>query len=309
MKEAIPNPSFLRRVKDLFVCGGRLRTGWALILVLIACVFAQWLGAWGFSALTQKLFALWGVTEKSVSYAPQWLQTAIGCYGSLEAAAQGLCGLAAAWLGARFLLGQRLPGRIRHIFTGAGIGFALSALAFALLRLTDSVRTMPSGGMSPLAEVLSLLGALGSALAPEALLGGIVFALAAPHANISLQKGLLFVAFALLNALLYALSCPWTPAALASLLCMSAACAMLYARQSWLGAVALRCFWSFSAHRIFGFSSTGLTGMFFETYPVSRDWLTGGDYGLESGWLCALLFAAATWCIYRIFRNGGRNDA
>lgn len=306
-KKTSPNPSRLRRV---FWCNGRMTTAWFVPLSLLLFFFAQWLGAWALGRISLGLFSVWGVTEKSIVYAHVWLQTAVGCYGSLEAAAQGLLSLLALSLAMRFLRKESLPFRLRHIFCGAGIGFALSGIAFAVLRLSGSVRTMPAAAVSPLGEALTLLGAFFAVLGPEALVGGVLFQTAFSAAEKTAAEStrmeiVLSLLFALLGSLFYLLSCAPTPGAITVCLCMSLACTALYLRRSYLSAAAMRCFWTFSAHRVFGFSASGDAGMFLETYPVSRDWLTGGDLGLESGWLCALLFALAALAIWKFLRNGG----
>ncbi len=269
--------------------------------LLVALFFAaQWLGAWLFGLGSQALLNLWGVTQKTLPYAPQWLQTLLSCYGSLEAIAQGLFGFAAAWLGAKYLRKKPIRLQFGHILSGAGIGFGLSAIAFVLLKCTGSVRTMGSGSVGILSEILTLLGAFFAVLGPEALLGGCFFD------HLPKKNPLWLAVFALLNALLYILSAYWTPAAIIGALAMSAACALLYWKQSFLAAAALRCAWVFGAHRIFGFSANGAPGIFFETYPVSRDWLTGGAMGLEGGWLYAILLCAACAILFFAKSNGGK---
>lgn len=284
--------------RDMFFdADGRLRMGLAAPAAIALYFAAQYIAAAGFGLISGALLKAWGVTAKSLPYAPHWLQTALAGIGSLESVVQGLAGLLAVWFCARFLRKRRLGLRAGHIGTGAGIGFALAAAAFVLLRTTDSVRCMAADRLYPLAELFAALGALGAALAPEALLGGFF----APE-----MRGRPWVralTFMVLNALMYVLGAAWSVPAIACALAMSAACAVLYERLSFAAAAAMRGFFGVFAHRLFGFSAVGAPGMFFETYPVSRDWLTGGDAGLEAGWLCAALFAACAALAWKTMKK------
>jgi len=284
--------------KTLFLdAQGRLRMAFAAPFVLIAFFAAQVLGARGFALLSEALLGAWGVTGKTLPYAPAWLQTAITNYGSLEAIVQGLLGFLSVAFCAKFLRKRALCMRGRHILLGAGIGFGLSAAAFAVLFGTGSVRCMAAGGIYPLSELIAALGAIASAFAPEALLGGFFY----PETHC--RPWIAAALFTVLNALLYVLGAVWSLPSIACVLAMSAACAALYMRRSFAAAAALRSFFGIFAHRLFGFSATGAPGLFFETFPVARDWLTGGDLGLESGWLCAALFGLCAAFVWIFLKN------
>lgn len=272
---------------------GALRPAISVPLTLCAFFAAQWLGAWGFGQISSLLLSAWGVTDKSLPYAPAWLQTAIASYGALESAAGAIAACFAVLLCAKFLFRRPLRLHCRHILLGSGIGFALSAAAFAVCMLTGSTRCMAAGSVSIAAECITVIGTFFCALAPEALLGGVFFPLLRGN------RWLRIAVFAALNLVMYVLGVYWTAPALLAAAALSAACAALYETKSFWAAAALRCFFSVFAHRLFGFSANGAPSLFFETYPVSRDWLTGGDLGLESGWLCAALFLLAAVLIIR----------
>lgn len=278
---------------------GRLRMALAAPVMLVSFFCAQYAAAWGLSALFSRLLQLWGVTNKTLPYAPDFLRTIVSCYGSLEMLLQGLAGFGAAALCALFLRKTRFSFRPGHILPGFGIGFGLSAVCFVLLRATDSVRCMAAGETSALAEGLHAAGVFAYALATEALIGGSLY-------SRRLRPTLAVPLYAALNCAMYVLSVPFTLPALLGALALSAACSVLYQKRSFWAAAALRGAFSLSAHRLFGFSHTGAPGIFFETFPVSRDWLTGGDLGLESGWLCAVLFAACAALLWIFLKN--KND-
>ena len=277
---------------------GALKNIFAVPAAVIAFFAAQFLGAWAFDSVAALLLELWGVTAKSLPYAPAWLRTCIASYSSLRMAFSGLTAASAVLLCARFLLKKRIFAPWRHIASGAGIGSCLSALAFLILYPTGCVRIMRASGIYPLAELISFAGAAAAAFSAEALLGG--FLCSASSIRRSWIKR---IAFTALGTVFYGLSAPWSLPALMSVGAMSALCALLYEKRSFWAAASVRCFWAFCAHRVLGFSANGVPGIFFETYPVSRDWLTGGDLGLESGWLCVLLFAAAALFVHRFTKN------
>lgn len=279
------------RFYDLLFRNNRLRMGLAMPLAFALYFTAQLLGARGFGLLSAMILNAWGVTQKSLPYAPAWLSTLLSSYSALEAIASGLLGFFAIWLSTRIFRKRRLCPQCGHICLGACMGLTLSCLAFVLLYCVGGVRCMRSMHCSVLSEVLALLSAAAAALGPETLLGGLLYP------EMHLRDGFSIALFTLLNALMYILSSYWTLPAILSVFAMSAACAVLYVCKSFWASAALRCFWIFGAHRIFGFSAAGVPGMFFETFPVSHDWLTGGDFELEAGWLCAILFTACALVI------------
>lgn len=262
-------------------------------LYLLMQIFAPW----AFDALSALLLETWGVTPKALPYAPLWLRTALASYASLRSLFAGAVSFSAMLLCMRFF--AHIPCRVlwRHIALGAGIGICLSAAAFAILVPTGSARVMKSAGIYPLAEFISFAGASFAALSAESLLGGALWN-AAKLKKIWFKRAL----FVLLGALMYGLSAPWHLLSLLTVCAMSALCVFLYEKRSFWAAAAVRCFWAFGVHRVFGFSANGTPGIFFETYPVSRDWLTGGDLGLESGLLCAVLFAAAAFIVCKFLK-------
>ena len=241
----------------------------------------------GTNALYGALTAYWGVSAKTLPYAPGWMRALLNGWGALAAAAQGLVCLLAVALCARFLAKRPLRWRTGHIAPGACIGCLCAVAAFAALRLTDSVRTAPAAGTGPAFECAALCAAVGSALAPEAFAGHVLYSLAGTRWNRWLRLAL----FTLLDAALYILQAPRVPLGAACALAMAAACAALYEKRSWMSAASLRAAWHFTAYRVCGFGAAG--GMFCETYPVSRDWLTGGDLGPEAGVMALALFLGA----------------
>jgi len=276
---------------------GRLKPALAAPIVLVLYFASRILAGHGFVLLSAGLFRFWGLTDKSLPYAPLWLQICAANLLSLQSAVQSLFGLLCVLLCAKFLRKSPLRIRIRHIYLGAGIGFGLSAAAFVLLFCTGSVRCMPAAGVFPLAEAIVCLDALASAFAAEALLGGFL----APQLRVKPMARLVLMTAA--GALLYVPTAYWTLPSIACVLAMAASCAVLYEKRSFAAAAALRGGFAVFAHRLLGFSAEGAPGIFFETYPVSRDWLTGGDFGLESGWLCAALFAAGAIVLWKYLRK------
>ena len=273
----------------------RRSPGWLAALagaVLYAAAAA--LSLWGTGALYGALARSWGLSGRTYPYAPGWMRALIASWGSLAAAAQGLLCLGCAALAARFFAKRALQWRGGHFLTGAGIGCLCALAAFALLRLTDSVRSAPSGGTGLFFELSALAAALGSALAPEALIGGLLW----PEARGRWNRWICLAAFVLLDAAMYAIGAPRAVWGWVCLIAQAAACAALYERSSWLAAAGLRAAWHFVAYRLCGFSATGAGGAFLETFPVSRDWLTGGDLGLEGGVCAAALFFLATALIW-----------
>jgi hypothetical protein len=256
-----------------------------LILALAALLLAAWAVPLGLTALFQALFSAWGVTGETVSLAPGWAQALFGGWLYVNGFIQGAAISLAAWLCGRWLNERVRMGK------GIGIGLLAGALAAAALvicfRLTDVMRfghalSRPAFSvLTPMLLFYVMAQALGAALA-AGLIGKI---LAGWH------RALGFVGCALGY---WALFGRWTVfgalgGALFGLL--------LWGMYEKKGGVA-PAFGFLAAFSVLTVAVFGLPpwqqGALYETYPVSKPWLTGGDLGPWAGLAMTVVLALFT---------------
>lgn len=266
---------------------GSLPSGTTVALALALVCAAYFLAGFALSALTSLMLSLWGVTDATYPYAPGWLRLCLTRYALIDISIRFAACSLAAYIACRIAKKTPLPGRNRHLAWGMLIGFFSALFCYAILRLTDSVRTLPGQGASALNEGL-YIAAIGSrAWAIETLVGGVFW----PNLRKRFSRPML--AFALcvpINALSWLITGAFEPKALLCEVAMALVCCALYERGSFRAAAGFRFAWSVAAYRAFGFSVAGGAGLWIETFPVAKDWLTGGDAGLEAGLLAAALF-------------------
>jgi len=269
----------------LFDRGGALRRGVRLILALAALLLSAWAVPFLLTRLSALMFSVWGVTAENAGRAPGWVQGLYGGWLYLVSLAQG-----GAIALAALLAGRSLGFRVRM---GKGIAFGLllgaGAAAGMILafRLADVMRfghalSRPQwSGLAVLLAVSAAAQALGAALATglvgEALSGW--------------RRPLALAGCAGFYALLFG---RWTPAGLAS--------GALFGLLTWLWrekkggfspAFGFLAMFSVLTVAVFGLPPWQ-PGALYETYPVSKPWLTGGEAGPWAGLFLTALLAALT---------------
>ncbi len=259
---------------------GQLRRGFKLVFALSAVLLAAWAVPTAMTALFGRLFEVWGVTSESAARAPGWAQLLYGGFSYVSGFAQG----AAIFLAAR-LMGRALGARVEmgkgfHLGIVAGAGTAFGLLA--LLRLLDVMRfghalTRPAlSALTPMLMTFLVAQALGAAMA-TGLIGEILS---------GWHKAFAYAGSALLYALLFG---RWTPIGLLS--------GALFGLLLWLmrekkGGIAP----AFGFLSAFSLLTVGVFGMppwsqgaLYETYHVSKPWLTGGGAGPWAGLLLPMI--------------------
>jgi hypothetical protein len=256
-----------------------------LILALAALLLAAWAVPLGLTALFQALFSAWDVTGETVSLAPGWAQALFGGWLYVNGCIQGAAISLAAWF-----IGPLLGTRVRMgkgLFVGLLAGAVAAGVLLIFFRLTDVMRfgyALSSPAFSALTPVLILyllIQALGASLA-ALIIGEILSGWNRPSA---------LIGCALVYALLFG---RWTPIGLAG--------GALFGVSLWLarekkGGVAL----AFGFLSAFSFLTVAVFGMppwqqgaLYETYPVSKPWLTGGETGPWAGLAMLLILAGLT---------------
>lgn len=262
---------------------GSLRRPVKLLAALTAVLAAAWGTPLAITALFQTLFAAWGVNGETVSRAPGWAQGLFGGWLYISGIAQGaMVALAAA------LTGRGIGERARMgkgLFKGALAGALAAAALIALFRLLDVMRfgyalTKPAlSGLTGILALYALAQALGAALA-VGLIGQILsgwhrilgyLGCAAAYAALFGR----WTALGLVNGALFGL--------------------LLWQAREKSGGVAP----AFGFLAIFSVLTVAVFGMppwqqgaLYETYHVSKPWLTGGGLGPWAGLgMTALLLA------------------
>ena len=272
---------------------------WArLVIALLTVLLSAWLVPLLMTKLFQWLFPVWGVTAETVGRAPSWAQLLYGGWAYLNGTLQGAAMALAAWL-----LGPALGARVR---AGKGLSAGLlagAAAAFALVLIFRLLDVMRFGGalsrpafslLTPLVMLYMVSQALSVALV-VLLLGEIL-------------SGWHRLAAILGCALLYALLFGrWTPVGLAS--------GALFGASIWLArekkggfapAFGFLTMFSVLTVAVFGMPPWQ-QGALYETYPVSKPWLTGGADGPWSGLL--MLFVLAVITVALALQNRGMKSA
>lgn len=277
--------------------GGQLRRGFRLTIALAAVLLAAWAVPTAMTALFGRLFDVWGVTSESVTRAPGWAQLLYGGFTYVSGFAQG----AAIWLAAR-LVGRALGARVemrKGLLAGIAVGVGVALGMLAILRLLDVMRfghalTRPAlSALTPMLMAFLVAQALGAVVA-VALIGEILS---------GWHRALAYAGSALAYALLFG---RWTPIGL-----MSGA---LFGGLIWLTrekkggvAPALGFLTAFSVltASVFGMPPWS-QGALYETYHVSKPWLTGGGAG---PWAGLLLPAILLLLIAALVRPSRRTKA
>jgi hypothetical protein len=267
---------------------GALRHWVRLSIALPTVLLTAWLVPLAMTRLFQWLFPVWGVTAETVKRAPGWAQVLYGGWAYLNGALQGAAMALAAWL-----LGPALRARMRM---GKGLGKGLlagTAAAFTLILVFRLLDVMRFGGalsrpafswLTPLVTLYMVSQALGAAMA-VLLLGEL---LSGWHRLAAIAGcGLLY-------ALLFG---RWTPVGFATGALFGASMFLMREKN---GGVA-PAFGFLAAFSIFTVAVFGMPpwqqGALYETYPVSKPWLTGGADGPWSGIMMLAMLAALTWVL------------
>jgi hypothetical protein len=285
MKKLFPNGCPLKRArawraflriskKVLLDAGGALRRWVKLLLALAALLLAAWAVPLGLTALFQALFSAWGVTAETVSRAPGWAQALYGGWLYVNGLTQGAAMALAAWG-----MGRALNERVR-MGKGTVLGLAAGALATVALilsfRLLDVARfghalSKPAFSvLTPMLLFYVLAQALGAALA-AGLIGKILagWRRALAFAGCAAAYWALFgrwTAFGAVNGALFGL--------------------LLWGMYEKKGGVApafgFLAMFSALTNAVFGMPPWQ-QGALYETYQVSKPWLTGGELGPWAG--------------------------
>lgn len=260
---------------------GQMRRGLKLAFAIAAVFLAAWAVPMGATVLFGRLFEVWGVTSENVARAPGWAQLLYGGFAYVSGFLQG----AAIWLAAR-LMGRALGARV-EMGKGLCAGIAAGAVAafglLALLRLLDVMRfghalTRPAfSALTPMLMAFLVAQALGAVMA-TGMIGEILS---------GWHKSAAYAGCALLYALLFG---RWTPIGLLS--------GALFGGLVWLtrenkGGVApatgFLSVFSLLTVAVFGMPPWS-QGALYETYHVSKPWLTGGEAGHWGGLLLPAVF-------------------
>ena len=285
MKKFFPNGCPLRRArawqaflgiseKILLDKAGALRRWVKLILALAALLLAAWAVPLGLTALFQRLFSLWGVTAGTVSRAPGWAQALYGGWLYVNGFVQGAAIALAAWL-----CGRALDERVR-MGKGMALGLTAGALAAAALigcfRLLDVARfghalSRPEFSvLTPMLLFYAVAQALGAALA-AGLIGKILagWRRALGFAGCAIAYWALFGRWTALGAV---------NGALFGLLLWG-----MYEKKGGVApAFGFLAMFSAMTVAVFGMPPWQ-QGALYETYQVSKPWLTGGELGPWAG--------------------------
>lgn len=256
-----------------------------LVLALLAVLAAAWAVPLGLTKLFERLFSIWGVTGENVGRAPGWVQGLYGGWLYLNGIAQGAVIALAAWysgraLGARIRMGKGL-------YTGLLAGALTAGILLAAFRLLDVMRfghalTRPAlSALTPMLALYVLSQALGAALA-TGLIGEL---LAGRHRLLAIAGCAVFY------ALLFG---RWTPVSLAGGALFGVLLWLLREKKGGLApAFGFLAAFSFLTVTVFGMPPWQ-SGALYETYPVSKPWLTGGDAGPWAGFAMTAILAALT---------------
>ncbi len=285
MKKLFPNGCPVKRSRAwsalqrlfravLFDRTGALRRGVKLTAALLAVLAAAWAVPLGLTALFQALFSAWGVTSETVTRAPGWARWLFGGFLYVNGFVQGAAiSLAAVWIGRA--LGERV--RLgKGLWQGVAAGALAAAVLIAFFRVTDVMRfghALSSPQISVLTPMLMLyvlLQALGAVLA----VGLIGQVLSGWH------RVLAYLGCAACYAVLFG---RWT---FVGFLNSALFGLLLWWMREKKGGVAP----AFGFLAAFSFLVVGVFGMPpwqqgapYETYEVSKSWLTGGGMGPWAG--------------------------
>jgi hypothetical protein len=263
-----------KRGRVWLAADGSLRRWLKLLAALVAVLAAAWAVPLLFTALFQALFAAWGIDGETVARAPGWARALYGGWLYVSGTLQGVAvALAAA------LVGRALGERVR-MGKGIAAGLLAGALAaialIALNRLLDVMRFGHAlsnpvfSGLTAALALYLLAQALGAALA-VGLVGEVLagWRRALGYAGCAALYALLFGRWTLLgvvNSALFGL--------------------LLWHMREKKGGVA-PAFGFLAAFSVLTVAVLGMPpwqqGALYETYHVSKPWLTGGNLGPWAG--------------------------
>lgn len=253
----------------------------------------------GLSALMNRMFDIWGVTQDNILRAPVWIRLISGYWNEWVCAAQGI----AAWALARLLCRAAGGGKLRR---GAGAFGGLTAGACAALLLASALwaldalrmgRRLQDAGWS-----LELLIPVGmyflTALGSEALLRGALRQSLAPYPE-WLTKALGAIAFA-------ALTLPAFDAVTVVNYLLLGLLLEEISRKTdgYLAGAALRFSLSVMLYTILGCKG-GAGPALYEMYPAALDLLSGVNLGPMSGLMATGGLIAALAARYLRGRHNG----
>lgn len=273
-KEMQSDRPLKRGGRFLLDADGMLRRWVKLLAALTAVLAAAWAVPLLLTALFQALFAAWGIDGETVARAPGWAQALYGGWLYVNGTLQGAAIALAAWL-----VGRALGERVRMgkgLWTGVLAGALAAIVLIALFWLLDVMRfghalSKPAfSGLTPMLLMYVLAQALGAVLA-AGLIGNLLsgWHRALGYAGCAALYALLFgrwTAFGVLNSVLFGL--------------------LLWLTHEKKGGVA-PSFGFLAAFSVLTVSVLGMPpwqqGALYETYHVSKPWLTGGDMGPWAG--------------------------
>jgi membrane protease YdiL (CAAX protease family) len=289
-------------MRIFFNDAGRLRSGWRLLLFVLACFAALMLLATGLRVA----YAVLHNHGPAIPHA-EYIADVIFRLTMLAAA------LAAGYLCARVLEGLpwRSLGLTLHqrwftdLLIGFGIGFASLVVAVAIAAAAGGLRFSFAGASATGAMLRSLIGTLVilffAALAEEALFRG--------YPLQTLSRAQLAWLGLLLTSVPFALAHLRNPNVVRGVTFANTALAGI-----WLGVAYLRTrslwfplgvhwSWNWGLGWFFGLPISGInlvSNPLFKADDLGPAWLTGGSYGIEGGVACTVALAAFTIFIWRM---------
>ena len=281
----------LRRLGRGFLTGeGKIRL-WAYLLLAAGLYF---LATGGFYALFQRLYTfmmgVWGVTQSNVGRAPGWIRWLYRWSEALASIAQGAL-LVCFALALNALTHRKGRPAAKGFFSGALPGAAGALALWGALMLMGSVRlgwrlTRPAFSTSTLSLFLTTLAL---ALGEAAFLYGAAYGEMKRRMPRRAALGIMLI----VRAATSAWAAPMHPVAWLNGALTALACCLM---ADWRGAstaAGFRFAWNYLSQGVLGFA--GASAALYETYPVNRYWLCGGNAGPAAGWMQAavtLLLAA-----------------
>ena len=285
----------MKQIKQVFVDrNGRMRTVW-LLCAAAALYAAVSVGVyWLYWYLYETMMGIWGVTAENIIHAPDAVRFLYRwSNGILQLMQNGLLIVGAALLVR--LSGQNGKaegGLVKQLGIGAAVGAVCVALLWCVLMMLGSVRlgwriTRPQVSINTLALLLTTLcAAAGEGLFfYRGLYGGMKKRLPVWAALCGMMA---------VNLILALTSGVYHPIRLMNGALSALVCALLADKIGIAATIGFRWGWSWLDQAVFGFA--GAQAALYETYPVNLYWLCGGNNGLMSGVLTAVVLGAlAAW--------------
>ncbi len=294
----------MKQIKQVFVDrNGRMRTVW-LLCAAAALYAAVSVGVyWLYWYLYETMMGIWGVTAENIIHAPDAVRFLYRwSNGILQLMQNGLLIVGAALLVR--LSGQNGKaegGLVKQLGIGAAVGAVCVALLWCVLMMLGSVRlgwriTRPQVSINTLALLLTTLcAAAGEGLFfYRGLYGGMKKRLPVWAALCGMMA---------VNLILALTSGVYHPIRLMNGALSALVCALLADKIGIAATIGFRWGWSWLDQAVFGFA--GAQAALYETYPVNLYWLCGGNNGLMSGVLTAVVLCAlAAWLMRKEIGEG-----